>query len=123
MPNHLSMKFNYHLEEEHLKMLEPKGWAWFGMKTEPNRTELFARFKITEPNYTEPNCTKPNRYYWYRLKNIKKKNKRNRILEVLKTKPNCFSSVRELLVMVRFFFGLVRFSSTIRFGFFIFGIV
>ena len=108
------------------------GSAW--VKIEPNWNKLFVKFKIAESNWTvcilnqiklfqiESSCFEPNCYYLYRWKKTKKKTNEiefynflkpiwtipNRT-KLLRIKPNCFSSVQELLEMVQFFwFGLVQ---------------
>jgi len=70
----------------------------FGMKTEPNQTELFAKFKITELNWTvyisnwielfqtELNCFELNCYYWYSWK------KKTKLNFSYRTELNCFKS-------------------------------
>jgi len=127
----------------HYNFLVGVGMVQFGMKTEPNWTELFAKFKITELNclHFELNWTVSNRselfrtelncYYWYLWKKYEK-NKWNWILvtelnwtvlnwtdlfwiELNCFELNCFSSVSELLVIVQFFFGSVQFNSSIQF--------
>jgi len=76
--------YNFGRREQHA--IQPIG-VWVGMVRfcsgwKLKRTELFDKFKITEPNRTvcisnwtepfqnEPNYSKPNCYYWYHWKNI-----------------------------------------------------
>ena len=104
----------------------------FEMKTEPNQTELFAKFKIIELNRTV--CISNWTVIIDTVEKIYNKNKRNRILvtelnyselnqtvlnrtELFWNELNCFSSFLELLVMIQFL--LVQFRSSIWFfGFF-----
>ena len=106
----------------------------FGMKTEPNQTKLFVKFKIIElnriiciSNWTELFQTKLNYFELNRTVIIgtiegKKSNfsyrtelnysELNRTVsngtKLFWAELNCFSSVSELLVIVQFFFGSVQ---------------